>query len=646
MRFFNTLFCTSLFMVLFCSFTSYVNVGKNYQIMQFETGNQDYCDFLNNIGYRKADSLHLYSPLMGEHFMGGISLVSENSGRRFVIKKGYENIPVAAVSWESAIRFINWLHYNARKIQHNRPLSEFLPITEGDNAHGAYNTSTWTRNKGALYWLPSKKEWLEALYFDGQRINPNFTDAKANSYDPYYGWKEVFPHVRGNIPVGRPSYFGTYNQQGNLAEWVEDKNGEMRLALGGSLIRPSYFTAYTEQEGDFQNKSIPSFGFRVCRNYAQIRTLQRDPHPYTPLSRRKGSIRVKYDNNGGKYVYVGNKNNPGDALNGFKGTVRYDYWISRFELSNAEYCRFLNAVASKRDTYRLYNPNMGTGVGGGIIRIKNRDGSCSYQLKSAYAGRLPVVYIGFYELARYCNWLHFNCPKGEQVPGVTEGDSKIGAYDTRDFEKVREGKKPAYLKFGKRNKGARFWIPNSDEWYKAAYYDAKKIGNRPYHDYPTGSDDLPLQTMANYMRDSHLAVGEPHFYAPVDSFANSPSPFGTLQQGGNVWEWTESWQYGAVGTRALRGGSWQYTELGLNAVNEDPGGINDNSYLFGGRIAMAASPDGYCEVDEPITETLYHRILMTSQKRMVMYIAVISLALIFAVAWCVILLIRSKRRNG
>lgn len=120
--------------------------------------------------------------------------------------------------------------------------------------------------------------------------------------------------------------------------------------------------------------------------------------------------------------------------------------------------------------------------------------------------------------------------------------------------------------------------------------------------------------MANYMRDSHLAVGEPHFYAPVDSFANSPSPFGTLQQGGNVWEWTESWQYGAVGTRALRGGSWQYTELGLNAVNEDPGGINDNSYLFGGRIAMAASPDGYCEVDEPITETLYHRILMTSQK--------------------------------
>ena len=635
-----------MLLVLFCSFTPYVNVGKDRQIMQFEAGNKEYCNFLNNIGSNKVDSLKLYSPLMSQHFMGGIEKVDKNGKIFYHVKAGYENMPVSAVTWESAIRFINWLHYNAKNIRDNIPTADFLPLTEGDGNHGAYNTKTWTRNKCALYWLPSKQEWLLALYFDGKNIRKDFSDENANVYCQLRGWHEKYPHIRSNRPVGRPSHYGTYNQQGNLAEWVEDKNGEMRLALGGSLIRPAYFALYGEQEGDFQDKSIPSFGFRVCRNPAIIRTLKENPKAYSPAGAHKETVRFAKDRNGGTYVFVGNKNNPGDAQNGFKGSVRYDFWIARCELSNAEYCRFLNAVASQEDKYRLYNPNMGTGIGGGIIREKDGNGKISYKLKSDYYGKFPVVYIGFYELARYCNWLHYNCPSGRQVIGVTEGDSKTGAYDTSDFEAVRSGKKKPFKTFGKRNKGAKFWIPNGDEWYKAAYFDPRKIGSRPYHDYPTGTDDAPTQAMANYMHNSRLAIGAPGFYAPVDSFANAPSPFGTLQQGGNVWEWTESWQYGATGTRALRGGSWQYTEYGLNAVNEDPGGINDNSYLFGGRIAMAASPQGYEEIKEPVADRIYHQVMKASQNSIVAAVAAISLVSVIAMAMVVILIIRSRKRNG
>ena len=96
----------------------------------------------------------------------------------------------------------------------------------------------------------------------------------------------------------------------------------------------------------------------------------------------------------------------------------------------------------------------------------------------------------------------------------------------------------------------------------------------------------------------------------------------------------------------MRGGSWQYTEYGLNAVNEDPGGINDNSYLFGGRIAMAASPQGYEEIKEPVADRIYHQVMKASQNRIVAAVAAISLVSVIAMAMVVILIIRSRKRNG
>lgn len=182
-----------------------------------------------------------------------------------------------------------------------------------------------------------------------------------------------------------------------------------------------------------------------------------------------------------------------------------------------------------------------------------------------------MTYIGFYELARYANWLHYGCPKGEQKLGITEGDSESGAYNTTDFESVRFGNKRVYDTFGRRNKGAKYWIPDEDEWYKAAYYDPTILGHRKFHDYPTRTSMPPTVKQANYMPEDKLAVGAPYYVCEVDDFSESASYYGTLNQGGNVWEWTESWQYGVPGQRALRGGSWQYTEQGLNAVNEDPG---------------------------------------------------------------------------
>jgi sulfatase modifying factor 1 len=42
----------------------------------------------------------------------------------------------------------------------------------------------------------------------------------------------------------------------------------------------------------------------------------------------------------------------------------------------------------------------------------------------------------------------------------------------------------------------------------------------------------------------------------VGEFQNSDSPYGTFDQGGNVWEWNESVLYGS--SRGLRGGSFNF----------------------------------------------------------------------------------------
>ena len=155
-------------------------IGKvryEYEISVYEITNAEYCDFLNNVASQE-DPHELFSPIMSDHFLGGILKVFEKGKFVYKVKSGYENKPVVGVTWNSAVRFINWLHYNTAKIESGEPFSSFIPQTEGDSVRGAYNTkdlndlnkaviSCRTRNSGARYWLPNREEWIKACFFDG-----------------------------------------------------------------------------------------------------------------------------------------------------------------------------------------------------------------------------------------------------------------------------------------------------------------------------------------------------------------------------------------------------------------------------------------------------------------------------------------------
>lgn len=635
-------FFIALFIAQLCPAVSYVrisdagnppasdgkgSVGYDYEIAATELTNDEYCAFLNCVA-SETDPVSLYVPTMSKNFMGGILRTKADGRYTYSAKEGYGSLPVTPLSWMNAARYANWLHYNTPKIESGSPVSDFLPIYEGDSTHGAYNTignsnkAPLKRNPGAIYWIPDEHEWLKAAYFDGKEWETTGVASDAVTFDGR--WKLPYPHLRDAEAESTRSHYGTMNQQGNVAEWIENNRGDFKMAIGGSLIRPGKFARYGECEGDYPDKAVASFGVRLCRDASPQKRLTAALPP-TGIPERVTQSKTENVSgpNGSTFVKVGNEGNAGDIVNQLKGSVQYPFYISKYELTNGEYCRFLNAVAAKTDKYNLYSPDMGSGVCGGIKRNETT-GGFTYECIPDQENR-PVTYITFCDLARYANWLHFGCPEGEQVSGITEGDDHTGAYDTRDFENVRSERKKPYAAFGRRNTGAKFWIPDESEWYKAAYHDPEKPGNRKFHDYPTRTSDAPSLSMANYMRDNDLSVGEPYFTCPVDSFADFPSYCGTLNQGGNVWEWTESWQYGSVGQRALRGGSWQYTEQGLNAMNEDPGGIDDRSYLFGGRLCMAANmEEGFRDIRSSTVDKLERQISLMPKKHLLALIGVLG----------------------
>ena len=69
----------------------------------------------------------------------------------------------------------------------------------------------------------------------------------------------------------------------------------------------------------------------------------------------------------------------------YYGAVDYNYQIGKYDVTTAQYCQFLNAVA-KTDTYGLYNPIMGTFYRSLAITQIGSPGSYSYSVTGGYGG--------------------------------------------------------------------------------------------------------------------------------------------------------------------------------------------------------------------------------------------------------------------
>lgn len=252
-------------------------------------------------------------------------------------------------------------------------------------------------------------------------------------------------------------------------------------------------------------------------------------------------------------VSVGNPGNAGELSGAGAGTggagpdricgaVAYIYKIGKYEVTAGQYTEFLNAVAAT-DTYGLYNTSMWSSSYGCKIERSGTSGNYTYSVASDWANR-PVNYVSYWDACRFTNWLH---------NGQENGDTETGAYTLNNYN----GSDGRTIQ---RNADWKWAIPTEDEWYKAAYHkNDGATGN--YWDYPTSSDQPPgkdpLDPLpGNNANWGHDTIGPPYYRTIVGQFENSASPYGTFDQGGNVYEWNE----GVIGdSRCIRGGSFDNT---------------------------------------------------------------------------------------
>ena len=220
-------------------------------------------------------------------------------------------------------------------------------------------------------------------------------------------------------------------------------------------------------------------------------------------------------------VAVGNPENKADHT-GF-GAVAYEYRIGKTEVTNAEFCAFLNAAA-KSDPHQLYDGRMESTEHGGIAR-SGSDGSYSYSVKDGM-GKKPVNFVTWETAIRYANWLS---------NGQGSGDTEKGTYTIEGGDV----KLPDHASLAT-GKGLKWALPTENEWSKAAYYDPQKSG---YWTYATKSDSEPQVNI--------------NTNAPSDAGGFADSAYGTHDQNGNMWEWNEHRANGKVG---LRGGSFHLND--------------------------------------------------------------------------------------
>jgi formylglycine-generating enzyme required for sulfatase activity len=250
-------------------------------------------------------------------------------------------------------------------------------------------------------------------------------------------------------------------------------------------------------------------------------------------------------------VTVGNTGNSADTryFNPGPGAVSYTYKIGKYEVTAGQYTTFLNAVAAT-DTHGLYNTGMSNSYGCKIQR-SGSSGSYTYSVAVDWANR-PVNYVSWGDAARFVNWLHNGQPTGAQGPNTTED----GAYA------LNGAISDAALLNIIRKTGWKWAIASGDEWHKAAYHKNDGV-TANYWDYPTGTDIAPSNQLINpdpgnnatYESNSGFTIGIPYYRTEVGTHEHSESPYGTFDQGGNIWEWIDEGVQNGWDARSLRGGS-------------------------------------------------------------------------------------------
>jgi sulfatase modifying factor 1 len=247
-------------------------------------------------------------------------------------------------------------------------------------------------------------------------------------------------------------------------------------------------------------------------------------------------------------------------------------------------------------------PNSGYGSVGYVYRIgtyaisqnqidKATESGLANVTAGAWSGDKPAANMTWFESAAFVNWL--NTSKGFQ-PAYNLTWS--GSTWSMALWTVTDAGYDANNLY--RNSLAKYFLPSENEFYKAAYGKSDGSG---YYLYPTASDFVPEDVASGTRAGTAVYNGGS---SPASVYAaGGLSSYGTMGQGGNVWQWNESASDGvnndAQEYRGFRGGAWWKGASSLGSSTRYRLGPGDSNNDIGFRVASVQ------DIPEPSTYALF-----------------------------------------
>jgi formylglycine-generating enzyme required for sulfatase activity len=265
------------------------------------------------------------------------------------------------------------------------------------------------------------------------------------------------------------------------------------------------------------------------------------------------------------FVRIGNAGNAADTSGNPNpaGAVSYTYNIGKYEIS--------------RDM--VDKANVAAGLGITLADFSSRGGN---------GANRPAPGISWYDAARFVNYLN-----------TSSGSSAAYKFDVSGNFQLWSSSDAGYNAGNKfRNNLATYFLPSIDEWYKAAFYDpSKNSGLGGYWLFATQSNSAPLYSSGGTASNTAIYGGQ---IGPADiTNAGGLSAYGTMAQGGNLWEWLETANdlsnSDASELRAIRGGGFDNVNTDTyqqsNTASESWGSQpTDGNLKNGFRVAMVPEP--------------------------------------------------------
>jgi formylglycine-generating enzyme required for sulfatase activity len=261
------------------------------------------------------------------------------------------------------------------------------------------------------------------------------------------------------------------------------------------------------------------------------------------------------------FVTIGNPGNAADTTGSPNpvGSVAYSYNIGKYEVSRDQITKANTQGNLNIDMMDMVN--WGANGGNGVNR--------------------PATGLTWNEAAKFVNWLNTN--QGFQAAYKFDGSGNFQLWSSTDAGYN------ANNMF--RNSLAKYVIASRDEWYKAAYSSP----DGTWYNFANGRNSSP-DAVTSGTADNTAVFGGANtgsrFTADIDQ-AGGVSPWGTMAQDGNVWEWHETASDGINNTageaRELRGG-WAY-DAGLSGVNSKIAWQPTSDAVWSGlRVASVPEP--------------------------------------------------------